>query len=269
MTDSDQPTAGVALKPCPFCGGTKAVTTSVRDGRKAGCPECYASSGAAFNGRVDQPSAEERATEKWNTRTPASGAVETAMRDAYRALDPDDASNMASYELVDLMVSVARAALTSEPKAEWEIKGWFWRVRGVKGHFRSEGPVRPSFSSGQPGEVYDLQPIYPDDAPQPVQRGEEDSLEKALEDAREVGIGVLVDGKRLAAGRVTICHGTRQSQRGEVTREAVARVIDPVAFMFQPNDLGLKTPSHRETAFAKADAVLALTSPAQREGDGS
>ncbi len=84
---TDQPTAGVALKPCPHCGGERAHTFYVRDGRQAGCPDCGARSGSAFHGRADQPSAEERAIAAWNTRTPASGPVEADDRLAVAPYD--------------------------------------------------------------------------------------------------------------------------------------------------------------------------------------
>ena len=57
----------VTLKPCPFCGGDRARTIHIRDGRKVACI-CGACSKPCFHGPLEQPSAEERAVEAWNTR---------------------------------------------------------------------------------------------------------------------------------------------------------------------------------------------------------
>ena len=57
----------VTLKPCPFCGGERARTIHIRDGRKVACI-CGACSKPCFHGPLDQPSAEERAITAWNTR---------------------------------------------------------------------------------------------------------------------------------------------------------------------------------------------------------
>jgi hypothetical protein len=60
------------LLPCPFCGDTAKVHW-IRDGQQGGCGKCFARGPAAFNGRLDQPTAKARAAELWNTR--ASGGV--------------------------------------------------------------------------------------------------------------------------------------------------------------------------------------------------
>lgn len=55
------------MKPCPFCGGDKARTIHIRDGRKVACP-CGACGKPEFHGRLDMPSADERAITAWNQR---------------------------------------------------------------------------------------------------------------------------------------------------------------------------------------------------------
>lgn len=76
MTDKD------ALKPCPFCGGERARTIHIRDGRKVACI-CGACGKPEFHGPADRPSAESRAIAAWNTRTPAEA---TALADELEEL---------------------------------------------------------------------------------------------------------------------------------------------------------------------------------------
>lgn len=71
------PSIREALKPCPFCGSDRVSSAHQRDGRVIGCAGCGARVGAF------QPGAEEKATEKWNTRTtpaPPQDAVERIAR---------------------------------------------------------------------------------------------------------------------------------------------------------------------------------------------
>ena len=67
MTREEANGCEVTLLPCPFCGGEKARTIHIRDGRKAVCP-CGACGKPCFHGPMDMPSAEVRAIEAWNTR---------------------------------------------------------------------------------------------------------------------------------------------------------------------------------------------------------
>ena len=53
---------------CPFCGGENCTAQYIRDGRRVVCHDCGAAGPSEFNGRDDQPSATERAIEKWNRR---------------------------------------------------------------------------------------------------------------------------------------------------------------------------------------------------------
>lgn len=55
------------LKPCPFCGGTKMLPGSIRDGAQICCAnfKCLATV-TAFN-----PNAQAKASTIWNTRTPS------------------------------------------------------------------------------------------------------------------------------------------------------------------------------------------------------
>jgi len=62
MTPTDE------LLPCPFCGGNKARTIHIRDGRKVACP-CGACGRPEFHGPLDRPGVEARAITAWNTRT--------------------------------------------------------------------------------------------------------------------------------------------------------------------------------------------------------
>lgn len=137
---TDQPTPGVALKPCPFCGGERAHTVYVRDGRQVGCPDCGARSPSAFHGRADQPSADERAIAAWNTRPPASGAVE-ALRGArsdilewFECLGADERSEptMIAARDADIdKIDRVLAALTSSPQ-----------LSGNSGEGEAEGAAR-------------------------------------------------------------------------------------------------------------------------------
>ncbi len=68
------------LKPCPFCGGDKARTIFIRDGRKVACI-CGACGKPEFYGPLDRPDAERRAITAWNTRAPQPTAE--AMREAW------------------------------------------------------------------------------------------------------------------------------------------------------------------------------------------
>lgn len=60
------------LLPCPFCGGDKARTIHIRDGRKVACV-CGACGKPEFHGPLDKPDAEARAISSWNTRAKALG----------------------------------------------------------------------------------------------------------------------------------------------------------------------------------------------------
>lgn len=63
---TDMPETSVLL-PCPFCGGDKARTIHIRDGRKVACV-CGACGNPEFHGPLDKPNAESRAITAWNTR---------------------------------------------------------------------------------------------------------------------------------------------------------------------------------------------------------
>lgn len=70
---TNTPDVKVELLPCPFCGGYKARTIHIRDGRKVACI-CGACGKPEFHGPIDRPSAEDRAIAAWNTRLAASSA---------------------------------------------------------------------------------------------------------------------------------------------------------------------------------------------------
>lgn len=69
MTDKpvSQVLSEAGLLPCPFCGGDRARTIHIRDGRKVACI-CGACSSPQFHGPLDRPDAEVRAIAAWNTR---------------------------------------------------------------------------------------------------------------------------------------------------------------------------------------------------------
>ena len=73
------PSIREALKPCPFCGSDRVSSAHQRDGRVIGCAGCGARVGAF------QPGAEEKATEKWNTRTTPAPPADAGMREALEA----------------------------------------------------------------------------------------------------------------------------------------------------------------------------------------
>jgi len=68
MTDRPNTPEQVRLEPCPFCGGDKARTIHIRDGRKVACI-CGACGKPEFHGPLDKPDAEARAIAAWNRRT--------------------------------------------------------------------------------------------------------------------------------------------------------------------------------------------------------
>ena len=82
------------LKPCPFCGGNKARTIHIRDGRKVKCP-CGACGTPEFHGPLDRPDAEARAITAWNTR--AADAELATLRAQNEALR--EAASIAADEL--------------------------------------------------------------------------------------------------------------------------------------------------------------------------
>lgn len=85
MSGADQPTAGVALKPCPFCSSGELVALEVdhlteADGKEMVTAAVVCRKCGARGRRVEdeRPVAVAKALHNWNTRTPASGAVEAA-----------------------------------------------------------------------------------------------------------------------------------------------------------------------------------------------
>ena len=84
MTDSTLHEGHTPLEPCPFCGGDRARTIHIRDGRKVACI-CGACSKPCFHGPSDQPNAEDRAITAWNTRV-NKGTAADAMAEALEAL---------------------------------------------------------------------------------------------------------------------------------------------------------------------------------------
>ncbi|MFC7378214.1 hypothetical protein [Brevundimonas sp. GCM10030266] len=114
---TDQPTVGVALKPCPFDEGSAIIVVKpLGDGWpdlfQGQCQSCGAES-APCNSDADAVTA-------WNTRTPASGAVEAA-RKIGRWIDagmPDHSDDTPTREALKRDLRAVLAALTSEPEAE-------------------------------------------------------------------------------------------------------------------------------------------------------
>jgi hypothetical protein len=64
---------GTELKPCPFCNSHDASVRRIRDGRQVECPRCHSKGSPAFHGPQSWGSADERAAESWNRRTPTQG----------------------------------------------------------------------------------------------------------------------------------------------------------------------------------------------------
>lgn len=135
MTD-DQPAAGVALKPCPFCGFADLVVLEVdhlteADGKEmvtaaVVCRKC----GARGRRVEDERSvAVAKASHNWNTRAPtdAGGAVSVAIkalntiRETASHIGDDFANQAALNGIADTAEEAAealRAALTPAPQAE-------------------------------------------------------------------------------------------------------------------------------------------------------
>lgn len=87
------------LKSCPFCGGHKARTIHIRDGRKVACL-CGVCGKPCFHGPLDQPSAEDRAIAAWNAR--ADGDYTAVAPDLLEALLALEAAQAATDEEVEL-----------------------------------------------------------------------------------------------------------------------------------------------------------------------
>lgn len=104
MTDMTAPNTPPAdgLKNCPFCGGDRARTINIRDGRKVACI-CGACGSPEFHGALDRPSAEARAIAAWNTR--ATPAPDAAIREA-----------LADKDVVELYVFLS--AYADEPDGD-------------------------------------------------------------------------------------------------------------------------------------------------------
>lgn len=104
---------GVELLPCPFCGGDKARTIHIRDGRKAVCP-CGVCGKPCFHGTPDMPSADERAITAWNTRTSAEAELVEALADLHAFAK--DAANGTFWRYRDQQISKDIEALLASRK---------------------------------------------------------------------------------------------------------------------------------------------------------
>ena len=227
---TDQTPAGVALKPCPFCGDdtihTRIIETTDPEAPYVyhECDRCQVETMARDR---------DEAVEAWNTRTPASGAVEAAIK----ALDTiretashigDAFANQTALNGIADAAEEAIAALTSEPKAEEEAKT----------------PGQRAFEAMRDSDTYSrVRPSWDDLPEQERQAFEEDAS---------------------ARPRLYGLSAPQPLQGGEVTREAVARIIDPVATQTD-SDGCICDPNRTDTALAKAAAILALLSAGRGE----
>lgn len=145
---TDQPTAGVALKPGDVCtrnfDGQLLVIKEVSGGR---AKYDHLHQGGYGSGPVSGLTP---------LRTPASGAVEAALREARKwvAGQPDRSTSI--YETNFAMLEAIDAALTSEPKAEGEAKTE-WRVSVGSGPY---GP-RPFDNEAEALAYFDAEMAVP------------------------------------------------------------------------------------------------------------
>lgn len=262
------------LLPCPFCGGNGRHVVNRNRHHNDGehdieCDGCEAS--------VRKLSTPTEAAEAWNTRTPASGAVEAAAERLRRMTAGEcdvsvyDGPSKDRLEAFDADIRIVLAALasspqlsgntgelTSEPKAE----GRAWRCFQCDDVFNTEADAALHFGKFDdcvPACKIGAERFRAMEAELHGYRTESDAASKtfyslgadhqtALRKAEQEGYD-----KGLADGRVQQ-PAPQPLQGGEVTREAVAEIISGAPF-----------PSKR--TFAKADRILALISPAQREGE--
>lgn len=130
MTTTDQPTAGVALKPCPMCQGDQIRLKSAIGESWARCEGCGFS--------TDTFASEAQVVTAWNTRTPASGAVEAAvvtrLQGVVSFFDGTGTASLSSSESKQHAedIKTVLAALTSEPKAEGESKPLSYGQKGKR-----------------------------------------------------------------------------------------------------------------------------------------
>lgn len=144
MTATDQPTVGVALKPCPFCGGRAHMEFGEFELDAGFHVVCHGDKNCPLY--CSQPyrvhDAEADAVRVWNTRTPASGPVEA-----------DDRLAVAVEAVLDL---AAKAVEDHQREGREWVPGSLWDdiTRQAAGRIRAIKPQALALltKSGEAGE---------------------------------------------------------------------------------------------------------------------
>lgn len=244
---TDQPAAGVALKPCPFCGATAKIVERGNPMSKWRWSVDCTSTTCGMSGPVED--SELRAVTAWNARTPASGAVEaeTMQRlkesaDAHETLHSGYAGS-GWVLVVQNDLRAVLAALTSSPKAE--------------------------------GEAVPVTIFCPVCAVPHVDEGEWATTRKHKTHQCQ---GCGHEWRPFPFATVGVPHPAPQTlQGGEVTREMVIAALEPFALLVgyaepDASSVILSDPIEKWLTYAQlhdaARVMNALISPAQREGEG-